>query len=55
MYLPQLRQLGYHNVDGLDASQAMLDQAVEKHVYRKVICASLGKQPTQIESGTGSD
>ena len=48
----ELHKQGYCNVDALDISQAMLDEAKRKNVYKKFICASLGDQRTPgVETG----
>ncbi len=44
-----LRKMGYKNMDALDYSQAMLDQAKEKGVYGKFFQADLSK-PVALDS-----
>ncbi len=38
-----LRELGYDNIDALDYSQEMLEEAKKKHVYDKLFLADLSK------------
>ena len=40
----ELFKLGYTNIDALDISQEMLNEAKKKHIYQKVICAPLTEQ-----------
>ena len=48
----ELNKLGYTNIDALDISQGMLDEAKKKNVYRKYICAPLSDLRTSgIEAG----
>lgn len=48
----ELHKQGYSNVDALDISQAMLDEAKKKNVYKKFICAALSDQRTPgVETG----
>ena len=35
----ELFKLGYTNIDALDISQEMLNEAKKKNVYKKLICA----------------
>merc|ERR1712026_75661 len=47
-----LAKLGYTNVDALDISQEMLDEAEKKKVYTKFFCAPLNEQRNpEIETG----
>ena len=47
-----LAKLGYANVDALDISQEMLDEAEKKKVYTKFFCAPLNeKRNPEIETG----
>ena len=47
-----LAKLGYTNVDAIDISQEMLDEAEKKKVYTKFICAPLNeKRNPDIETG----
>lgn len=48
----ELRKLGYDNIDALDMSQEMLNQAKKKGVYKKSICAALTDQQIP-DIGTG--
>ena len=48
----ELHKCNYSNVDALDISQEMLDEAKKKNVYRKFICAALSDQRTPgVETG----
>ena len=48
----ELNKLGYDNIDALDMSQKMLNQAKKKSVYNKVICTALTDQRIpDIETG----
>ena len=48
----ELHKQGYRNVDALDISQTMLDEAKKKNVYKKFICAALNDQRTPaVETG----
>lgn len=48
----ELNKLGYTNIDALDMSQEMLNEAKKKNVYKKIICAPLSEQPSpEIETG----
>lgn len=48
----ELIKLGYTNIDALDVSQEMLNQAKKKNVYRRLICSYLSDQRTlEIETG----
>ncbi|KAL9967994.1 hypothetical protein ACROYT_G026318 [Oculina patagonica] len=48
----ELHKLGYDNIDALDISQGMLNEAKKKNVYQKFICAPLSDQRTPgIEAG----
>ena len=40
-----LQNLGYTNVDALDISQKMLDEAKKLNVYKEFICAPLSAEP----------
>ncbi|KAL9967995.1 hypothetical protein ACROYT_G026319 [Oculina patagonica] len=42
----ELQKLGYDNIDALDISHGMLNEAKKKNVYQKFICVSLSEQPT---------
>lgn len=47
-----LAKLGYTNIDALDISQEMLNEAAKKKVYTKFICAPLNEQRIpEIETG----
>ncbi|XP_078000962.1 methyltransferase-like protein 27 isoform X2 [Glandiceps talaboti] len=43
----ELHRLGYKDIDALDMSQAILDQAQEKGIYKKLICAKIGSEPIE--------
>ena len=48
----ELCKLGYTNIDALDISQEMLDEAKKTNVYTKLICAPLNDQRNpQIATG----
>lgn len=48
----ELNKLGYDNIHALDMSQEMLNQAKNKNVYRKLICATMTDQRiADIETG----
>ena len=48
----ELFKLGYTNIDALDISQEMLNEAKKKNIYKKLICAPLTKQRiSEIETG----
>ncbi|XP_078377448.1 methyltransferase-like protein 27 [Oculina patagonica] len=48
----ELFKLGYTNIDALDISQEMLNEAKKRNVYKKLICTSLNEQRNQeIETG----
>lgn len=48
----ELNKLGYTNIDALDMSQEMLNEAKKKNVYKRFICAPLTDQRTfEIETG----
>ena len=40
----ELSKLGYTNIDALDISQEMLNEAKKTNVYTKLICAPLNEQ-----------
>ena len=40
----ELNKLGYTNIDALDMSQEMLNRAMMKNVYNKLICAAMTDQ-----------
>ena len=47
-----LAKLGYTNIDALDISQEMLNEAAKKKVYTKFFCAPLNEQRiSDIETG----
>lgn len=48
----ELFKLGYTNIDALDISQEMLNEAKKKNFYKKLICAPLNEQRIP-EIGTG--
>ncbi len=45
-----LKAAGFECIDGYDFSQAMLDKAAEKHIYRELGIADLSK-PLEIDAG----
>ena len=45
-----LHQLGFHNIDALDASEEMLEQCKAKGVYKNYICAYLTDKAVDIEA-----
>ena len=48
----ELSKLGYTNIDALDISQEMLNEARKKNIYTKFICAPLAEQRNpEIETG----
>lgn len=48
----ELFKLGYTNIDALDISQEMLNEAKKKNIYKKLICAPVTKQRiSEIETG----
>ena len=40
-----LQDLGYTNIDALDISQKMLDEAKKLNVYKNFFCAPLSEEP----------
>lgn len=40
-----LRDYGYRNIDALDISQRMLDEAKKRNIYKNMFCAALGEKP----------
>ncbi|CAH1778199.1 unnamed protein product, partial [Owenia fusiformis] len=48
----ELKRLGFTHIDALDASQAMLDKAVEKNVYKRLICDYMGPNVLDIKDDT---
>lgn len=48
----QLRSYGYKNVDALDGSPQMIEEAEKKHVYDKILCAMMGENKLPIEDAT---
>ena len=48
----ELFKLGYTNIDALDLSQEMLNEAKKKNIYKKLICAPLTERRiSEIETG----
>ena len=47
----ELSKLGYINIDAIDISQEMLDEAKKTNVFTKLICASLNEHNPGIETG----
>ena len=47
-----LKELGFRNVDALDASQQMLDVAQSKGIYRDFICSELGGSGIDVAPDT---
>ena len=48
----ELNKLGYTTIDALDLSQAMLNEAMKKNVYKSFICAALtGQLTAEIKTG----
>ena len=48
----ELFKLGYTNIDALDISQEMLNEAKKKNIYNMLICAPLTEQRiSEIETG----
>lgn len=46
-----LQSLGYTNIDALDISQKMLDEAKKLNIYKEFICAPLSVEPiAEIET-----
>ncbi|XP_013408371.1 methyltransferase-like protein 27 isoform X1 [Lingula anatina] len=48
----ELTKRGFHNLHGLDRSTAMLEQAKQKGIYKKMMCASLGPNRLGIPDDT---
>ena len=49
----ELHRLGYSDLHALDISQEMLNEAMNKNVYKTLICAALSDQQIpEIETGT---
>ncbi|ESO94300.1 hypothetical protein LOTGIDRAFT_161525 [Lottia gigantea] len=44
----ELRNKGYHNVDALEPSEGMLQQAIDKNIYKTHICDILGGTSVHI-------
>lgn len=42
LWLQFSKKLGYSNIDGVDASLSMLENAAKKSVYQRLYCAMLG-------------
>lgn len=40
-----LRDHGYRNIDALDISQKMLDEAKKLNIYKNMFCVALGEKP----------
>ena len=47
----QLYDGGYPNIDALDGSPEMLEEAKRKDIYRRIICDYLGPNRLDIEDG----
>lgn len=47
VWLQQLVENGYHNMDALDGSKSMLDIAKGKNIYEKLVCATIGTKPIE--------
>ena len=47
----QLRKCGYSNVDAVEPSQEMMDEAAKQSVYRRSIVDFVGKNRLDIEDG----
>ncbi|XP_013412462.1 methyltransferase-like protein 27 [Lingula anatina] len=48
----ELTKRGFHNLHGLDGSSEMLEQAKQKGIYKKTICALLGPNRLDIPDNT---
>ncbi|XP_060067165.1 methyltransferase-like protein 27 [Ylistrum balloti] len=48
----ELQKLGFAEIDALDPSPGMLDQARTKGVYKNMICQFLTEQPCDIPTGS---
>ena len=46
----QLAKLGFTNLDALDGSQEMMDEAAKKNIYKKFILHILGDDPIPVDS-----
>ena len=48
----ELFKLGYTNIDALDISQEMLNEAKKKNIYKRLICAPITvQQISEIQTG----
>ena len=47
----QLYEGGYVNIDALDGSPEMLEEAKRKDIYKRIICDYLGPNKLDIEDG----
>ncbi|XP_069123516.1 methyltransferase-like protein 27 isoform X1 [Argopecten irradians] len=48
----ELQKLGFADIDALDPSQGMLDQARTKGIYKNFLCQFLTEKPCDIPSGS---
>ena len=51
IFLFQLKEVGFRNIDGLDPSEGMLELCRSKNVYTNLICDYVGEERTSIDSG----
>ena len=51
MVIFQLRAEGFRHIDALDASEAMMNVAMENNLYEKYFCEFIGAKPLPIETG----
>ena len=47
----QLFDIGFKNLDAVDASSQMLEVAKQKNIYKRIICDYLGPNKLDIEDG----
>ena len=47
----QLFDMGFKNLDAVDASSQMLEVARQKNIYKRIICDYLGPNRLDIEDG----
>ena len=50
MFVSQLTRKGFTNLDALDGCPEMMDLALKKNIYKKMILHILGDAPIPIES-----
>ncbi|XP_066266163.1 uncharacterized protein [Branchiostoma lanceolatum] len=47
----QLQKIGFTNMDAVDCSQKMLDEAKAKNIYGRLICDFVGPDQLDIQNG----